>query len=66
MRVNREKLACLLIQHDMSVNGLVERSGLTRSTVSAVRSGKSCSVNTAKKLAEALGVRTEDLVEVRR
>ena len=63
MRINRKKLAVLLIDKDMKVAQLVEKSGLARCTVSAVRGGKSCSPETARKLAEALGVDVTESLE---
>lgn len=63
MRINRKKLAVLLIDKDMKVAQLVEKSGLARCTVSAVRGGKSCSPETARKLAKALGVDPEEIIE---
>lgn len=63
MRINRKKLAVLLIEKDMKVLQLVEKSGLSRCTVSAVRGGKSCSPETARRLAEALGVKPEEIIE---
>lgn len=63
MRINRKKLAVLLIDKDMKVAQLVEKSGLARCTVSAVRGGKSCSPETVRKLAAALGVEPEEIIE---
>lgn len=63
MRINRKKLAVLLIEKDMKVLQLVEKSGVSRCTVSAVRSGKSCSPETARRLAEALGVDVTEILE---
>jgi putative transcriptional regulator len=55
MRINREKLAVAMIRADLNVSKLVEKSGLSRSTITAVRSGKTCSKQTADKLVAVLG-----------
>ena len=40
---------------DITGNGLAELAGVSRGTVTAVKSGKSCSAQTANKLAAILG-----------
>ena len=61
MRINRVRLIAKMAELDISVNSLVEKSGLSRCTVSAVRAGKTCSTKTASKIATALGV---DVAEI--
>ena len=61
MRVSRKNLMIAMLDKNMSVGQLVEKSGLSRCTVSAVRGGKSCTYETAQKLAKALGV---DVTEI--
>ncbi|MBE5980337.1 MAG: helix-turn-helix transcriptional regulator [Paenibacillaceae bacterium] len=63
MRVNRKKLLLTMLDLDMKVGQLVEKSGLSRCTVSAVRSGKTCSLETVQKLAQALGVEPIEITE---
>lgn len=60
MRVNRERLAVAMIRKDLNGKSLAERAGVSRGTVAAVRSGKSCSNETGRKLASVLG---EDIFE---
>ncbi len=55
MRINREALAVAMIRKDLNVNRLAERAGLSRITVTAVRTGKNCSETTAQKLVAVLG-----------
>ena len=55
MRINREALAAAMIRLDLNGNRLAEKAGVSRGTVTAVRSGKSCSTETARKLASVLG-----------
>lgn len=63
MRIDRAKLAYYMAKKNMKVNSLVELSGLSRVTVSGIRSGKSCIYETVEKIADALDVDIFDLVE---
>lgn len=60
MRINRERLAAALVRLDLNGNQLAEKAGVSRGTVTAVRTGKSCSPETAEKLAAVLG---KDIIE---
>lgn len=55
VRINRVKFAAALARADLTVNQVAELSGVSRVTVSGVKSGKSCSKGTAEKLARVLG-----------
>lgn len=55
MRIDREKFAAALVREDLTCLRLAELSGVGRGTVTAVKSGKSCSPETARKLAAILG-----------
>lgn len=55
MRINRERFAAALVRLDLNGNQLAEKAGVSRGTVTAVRTGKSCSTETAYKLAAVLG-----------
>ena len=55
MRINRERLAATMVRYDLNGNMLAEKAGVSRSTVCAVKGGKSCSRETAKKIAAVLG-----------
>ena len=61
MRLNRVTVKTLLAQKDLKQKDIVEKTGLTRNTVSSIFCGKSCSQETAEKIAAGLGV---DLVEI--
>ena len=54
MRINRERLAAALVRLDLNGNQLAEKAGVSRGTVTAVRTGKSCSPETAEKLLVSL------------
>lgn len=55
MRIDRVKFAAALARADLNVKQLAECSGVSRVTVTAVKNGKSCSKDTADKLARVLG-----------
>ncbi len=55
MRIDRVAFAAALARKDINCKQLVELSGVFRVTVTAVKSGKSCSKSTAEKLAAVLG-----------
>ena len=60
MRIDRVKFAAALARLDLNGNQLAEKAGVSRGTVTAVRTGKSCSKETADKLAAVLG---RDIIE---
>ena len=55
MRIDRVKFAAALARKDLTVKQVAELSGVSRVTVSSVKTGKSCSQATADKLARVLG-----------
>lgn len=55
VQMDRVAIIAEMAKRHMSCNQLVELSGVSRVTVTAVRSGKSCSRETAEKLAAVLG-----------
>ncbi len=55
VRIDRVAFAAALARKDINCKRLVELSGVSRVTVTAVKSGKSCSKSTAEKLAAILG-----------
>ena len=63
MRIDRVKLIAEMARQDISCKALVEKSGVSRVTVTAARSGKSCAPITAGKIADALGVPVESILK---
>lgn len=55
VRIDRVALVAEMARRDINCNRLVELSGVSRVTVTAVRNGKSCSQETADKLTAVLG-----------
>ena len=62
MRIDRAKFAAAMICADLNGKQLAERAGVSRGTITAVRTGKSCSKETADKLVAVLG---HDIIEER-
>lgn len=62
IRIDRVSFAAALARRDVCVKRLAELSGLSRGTITAVKNGKSCSKDTAAKLAQGLGVPVQDIV----
>lgn len=55
MRLNREAVVLGMLRLDLTGQELARRAGVSESTITAVRSGKSCSLGTGRKLAAVLG-----------
>lgn len=63
MRIDRIKLITEMARQDVTSIQLAERAGVSRVTVSALRCGKTCTAETAGKIARALGVDVTEIVE---
>lgn len=63
MRIDRVKIIAEMARQNLSVLSLASHCELSRATVTGVRSGKSCSKETAAKLARGLGVPLESILE---
>lgn len=55
MRINREKFVAAMARKDLNGKKLAEQASVSAGTVTAIKWGKSCSEETAKKLAAVLG-----------
>lgn len=55
VRINRIALAAEMARRDINCKRLAELSGISRVTVTSVKSGKSCSRDTVDKLTLVLG-----------
>lgn len=66
VRIDRSKLCLIVLKNDLTFKELSDLSGVSRQTLSAVKSGKRCSGDTAKKIASALNMDVCDLMEVRK
>lgn len=63
MRIDRAKFAAELVRANLNVNGIAEKAGLSRGTITAIRGGKACSKRTAEKIAFGLGVPIEAILQ---
>ncbi|MBS5131395.1 MAG: helix-turn-helix transcriptional regulator [Lachnospiraceae bacterium] len=63
MRIDRIKFTVLLTTKDLTLSNLATMSGVSRTTLSSIKQGKRCSVETAKKIAKALNVDVTEILE---
>ncbi len=56
MRIDRVKFVTLMAQREITGKKLSEISGVSRTIISGIRCGKTCSPETADKISRALGV----------
>lgn len=63
MRIDRIKLSTELVKQDLTQTRLAEISGVSRVTINGIKSGRSCSDESAIKIAKALNVPIEKLLE---
>lgn len=63
MRIDRIKLVTELAKRDMTQKRLAELSGVSRVTVSNIKAGKCCADEVGQKIANALGVKAEEIME---
>ena len=63
MRIDRYKLTAEMMKIEMTQTKLAELAGLSRATISYIKAGKSCSDEVGHKIADALGVKIETLLE---
>lgn len=63
MRINRVKLIAEMARQDLKVKDLAVLASVSRVTITAMRSGKSCSTNSVLHVSKALGVDMSELIE---
>jgi len=63
MKVKKKKMQLAMAKKGVLYRDVAEKSGVSRATLSAVMNGKSCRVETAGKIAKALGVSVADLID---
>lgn len=66
MRIDRVKLIAEMARADMGCMELAQNIGVSRATIGAIRSGKGCREETARRIAAALGIPLEELQERRK
>ena len=63
MQININKLLIIMGKQELTLQNLSELSGISRQSLSYIKSGKSCSPITAGKIANALEIPLEELIE---
>ena len=63
MRIDRIKLTTEMMKRDLTQVKLAELSGVSRVTINAIKSGKRCTDNVGTKIAEALQIPIETILE---
>lgn len=63
MRIDRVKLTAELARQDLTQKRLAELSGVSRVTIGNIKAGKSCTNEVGQKIAKALGVKAEKIIE---
>jgi len=63
VRVNNITMRVEMARNRLTNDKLKEATGISKATISAVRNGKTCSYDTASKLAKALNIDIMELIE---
>lgn len=63
MRIDRIKLIAEMARQNLKVKDVAEKATVSRMTVSSARCGKSVNENSARRIAQALGVELDSLKE---
>ncbi len=62
MRINRIKLYTAIKARDMKQGTVADKAGVSRATLSGILAGRSCLMETGIKIADALGMKLEELM----
>lgn len=65
MKINRKTLICSMMDSDMNNKRLSELSGVSLARISNIRNGRNTTYETISKLATALNVSVETLVDTK-
>ena len=63
LSLDAKKMACEMINREMTIGQMAACSGLSKSTISTVKSGKRCRPETAQRIAGALGVDVSQIMK---
>ena len=63
MKLNITKLLIALGEQQMSIQELSDKSGVSRNTISAIKSGKTCRPDIAGRIAQAINKPLAELIE---
>lgn len=63
IRINKYKISFIMAERDMMQKDLAGLAGMSRGNLSTLINGKNCQLRTAFKIAKALGVGVEEILE---
>lgn len=63
MKIKKKELICAMIDANMNVKQLSDVSGVSRTRISFIKNGEPCMYDTAVKIAKALNVPVQTLIE---
>lgn len=63
MNLDVQKLKIEVCKHGMNQKELVEKSGVSKATISKIYNGGSCSTETAKKIVSVLGLELRNMIK---
>lgn len=63
MNLDVQKLKIEVCKHGMNQKELIEKSGVSKATISKIYNGGSCSTETAKKIVSVLGLELRNMVK---
>lgn len=63
LRINRVKFVTEITRKDITLKALSEKSGVSRQTLSYIKSGKNCSETIGHKIADALEIDIKKLMD---
>lgn len=63
IRLDRIKFNMEMLKQNMTQGELAEKTGISRATICYIANGKSCSNETAEKIAKALDVDVTEIIE---
>lgn len=63
MNLDVQKLKIEVCKHGMNQKELVEKSGVSKATISKIYNGGSCSTETVKKIVSVLGLELRNMVK---
>lgn len=63
MKINITKMLVIMGEKGLTVSNLANLSGISRQTITCIKTGKTCSHITAGKIAKALDIPLMELIE---
>lgn len=63
MRINKYKISFIMAKKDLMQKDLAELAGMSRGNLSTIVNGKNCQPKTALKIAQALNVSVEEILD---